>query len=93
MSDSAGIPSDEKEPKRRFQFRLKTLLLLPILVAVLVPAGIWVGCGALLVSTPILFGLVLVRSGKVSVVDSCVIVVALYVLIAMLLSATLLART
>lgn len=80
-------PDKARKPRPRFQYRLKTLLLLPVLIALLGALGIWVGWGAVLVSTPILLGLVLVRSGKVTVIESFVIVVVLYVLFASVLPA------
>ncbi len=80
-------PEKTRKSRPPFQYRLKTLLLLPVLIALLGALGIWVGWGAVLVSTPILLGLVPVRSGKVTVIESFVIVVVLYVLFASVLPA------
>lgn len=87
VTESAMTADRRHNSTGRYQFGLKALLLLPVGIAIVGAIGVWVGWGAVLFLAPILLGVVLWRSGRVTVVESFVIVTLLYVLIALLLPA------
>jgi prepilin-type processing-associated H-X9-DG protein len=82
VSESVHNLPEKKEPK--FQYRLRTLLLLPVAMAVVGAVGVWVGWGAVLLLTPILLGTILLATERVTISQSIAIVAFLYVLIALI---------
>lgn len=86
-----GSRQDSREPK--FQYGMKILLMLPVVVALLGAIGVWFGWGVVLLLTPILIGVVVARHTKASAAGTFAMVALFYVLVALIAPAFLEIRT